>query len=108
MLVGLTGGIACYKVPYLVRFLGKQGVEVRVVMTESATKLITPLTLETVSRHQVYTSMFAEREFVGTRHIDLANWPDLKGSRYWAPPHSSPHLVRKLWGGSSRWLGDRS
>ncbi len=77
VLVGLTGGIACYKVPYLVRFLGKQDAEVRVVMTESATKLITPLTLETVSRHQVYTSMFAEREFVGTRHIDLANWPDL-------------------------------
>lgn len=77
VLVGLTGGIACYKVPYLVRFLGKQDAEVRVVMTEAATKLITPLTLETVSRHQVYTSMFAEREFVGTRHIDLANWPDL-------------------------------
>ncbi len=77
VLVGLTGGIACYKVPYLVRFLGKAGVEVRVIMTESATKLITPLTLETVSRHQVYTSMFSEREFVGTRHIDLANWPDL-------------------------------
>jgi phosphopantothenoylcysteine decarboxylase / phosphopantothenate---cysteine ligase len=77
VLVGLTGGIACYKVPYLVRALGKQGVEVRVMMTESATKLITPLTMETVSRHQVYTSMFSEREFVGTRHIDLANWGDL-------------------------------
>jgi phosphopantothenoylcysteine decarboxylase/phosphopantothenate--cysteine ligase len=77
VLVGMTGGIACYKVPYLVRALGKAEVEVRVIMTEAATKLITPLTMETVSRHQVYTAMFAEREFVGTRHIDLANWADL-------------------------------
>ncbi|HOZ08409.1 MAG TPA: flavoprotein, partial [candidate division Zixibacteria bacterium] len=44
ILVGLTGGIACYKVPYLVRALVKAGAEVQVVMTRAATEFITPLT----------------------------------------------------------------
>ena len=77
IIVGLTGGIACYKVPYLVRYLVRAGAEVRVVMTEHATKFITPLTMETVSRHPVYFDMFAEREFVSTQHIELAQWADL-------------------------------
>ena len=77
ILIGLTGGIACYKVPYLVRALGKAQAETRVMMTESATKFITPLTMETVSGHPVAVEMFPEGEFVATRHIDLAEWPDL-------------------------------
>jgi phosphopantothenoylcysteine decarboxylase/phosphopantothenate--cysteine ligase len=77
VLVGLTGGIACYKVPYLVRSLRKAEAEVRVIMTDAATKFITPLTLETVSDNPVAISMFPEGEFVSTRHIDLATWPDL-------------------------------
>jgi len=75
--VGLTGGIACYKVPYLVRSLVKDGAEVQVIMTEAATKFITPLTLETVSGRPVAVGMFPPGEFVGTRHIDLAQWGDL-------------------------------
>ncbi|PWB73263.1 bifunctional phosphopantothenoylcysteine decarboxylase/phosphopantothenate--cysteine ligase CoaBC [candidate division GN15 bacterium] len=77
VIIGLTGGIACYKVPYLVRYLVKDGAEVRVVMTEHATKFITPLTMETVSRHPVYYDMFADREYVSTQHIELAHWADL-------------------------------
>lgn len=77
VLVGLTGGIACYKVPYLIRGLRKAGAEVRVIMTDAATRFLTPLTLETVSDNPVATGMFPEREFVATRHIDLAEWPDL-------------------------------
>lgn len=77
IVIGLTGGIACYKIPYLVRYLVKAGAEVRVIMTEHATKFITPLTMETVSRHPVYFDMFAEREFVSTQHIELAQWADL-------------------------------
>ena len=77
VLVGLTGGIACYKVPYLIRSLRKADAEVRVIMTLAATKFITPLTLETVSDNPVAIDMFPEREFVATRHIDLAEWPDL-------------------------------
>lgn len=77
VLVGLTGGIACYKVPYLVRFLRKQDVEVQVVMTEAATKFITPLTLETVSDRPVATELFPANKFISTRHIDMGEWPDL-------------------------------
>ncbi|HWR82717.1 MAG TPA: bifunctional phosphopantothenoylcysteine decarboxylase/phosphopantothenate--cysteine ligase CoaBC, partial [Candidatus Deferrimicrobium sp.] len=77
VLVGLTGGIACYKVPGLIRFLTKEGAAVRVMMTRAATKFITPLTLETVSNQPVAIEMFPESEFVSTRHIDLAEWPDL-------------------------------
>ncbi|MBU0984566.1 MAG: bifunctional phosphopantothenoylcysteine decarboxylase/phosphopantothenate--cysteine ligase CoaBC [candidate division Zixibacteria bacterium] len=77
VLVGLTGGIACYKVPYLVRALHKVEAEIQVVMTVAATKFITPLTLESVSNRPVAVEMFPEREFVSTRHIELAEWPDL-------------------------------
>lgn len=77
ILVGLTGGIACYKIPYLVRALRKADADVQVMMTRAATKFITPLTLETVSGHEVAVDMFEEGRFVATRHIDLAEWPDL-------------------------------
>lgn len=77
ILVGLTGGIACYKVPVLVRLLHKAGAETRVVMTAAATKFITPLTLEAVSQNPVALTLFPDNEFVATRHIDLAQWPDL-------------------------------
>ncbi len=75
--IGLTGGIACYKIPYLVRMLRKAQAEVQVIMTPSATKFITPLTLETVSDRPVAVEMFPGDEFASTRHIDLAQWPDL-------------------------------
>ena len=77
ILVGLTGGIACYKVPYLVRALRKAGAEVQVVMTRSATEFITPLTLETVSNREGAVDMFSQERFISTRHIDFAQWPDL-------------------------------
>lgn len=77
IIVGLTGGIACYKVPYLVRALGKAGAEVRVIMTDSATKFITPLTLAVTSKNPVHTDLWAEREETAVQHIELARWADL-------------------------------
>lgn len=77
ILVGLTGGIACYKIPSLVRLLTKANADVQVIMTHSATKFITPLTMETVSGQPVAIEMFPNDEFVGTRHIDLAQKSDL-------------------------------
>ncbi len=75
--LGLTGGIACYKIPYLVRALVADGAEVRVIMTHAATKFITPLTLETVSGHPVAVEMFPDDDFVATRHVDLGQDCDL-------------------------------
>jgi phosphopantothenoylcysteine decarboxylase/phosphopantothenate--cysteine ligase len=77
IIVGMTGGIACYKVPYLVRSLVKDGADVRVIMTESACRFITPLTMETVSGNPVAVRMFSDDQFISTRHIDLAQWSDL-------------------------------
>lgn len=77
VVVGMTGGIACYKIPTLIRLLVKQKAEIRVIMTEAATKFITSLTLETVSGNPVEWEMFPPHQFVATRHIDLAEWPDL-------------------------------
>jgi len=76
IIVGLTGGIAAYKTPYLIRLLTRAGAEVRTIMTSAATKFITPLTIETVSQNLVACEMFPER-YVATHHIDLAEWADL-------------------------------
>lgn len=75
--VGLTGGIACYKIPYLVRALTKAGGEVQVIMTDSACEFITPLTMETVSQRPVARQMFPLDRYVATHHIDMAQWADL-------------------------------
>ncbi len=81
IILGITGGIAAYKCAYLVRDLVKAGADVQVVMTESATQFITPLTLATLSRRSVVTGMFppagAPAEGPPTRHIDLALWADV-------------------------------
>jgi phosphopantothenoylcysteine decarboxylase/phosphopantothenate--cysteine ligase len=54
ILIGITGSIAAYKVAMLVRLLVKQGAEVKVIMSESATAFITPLTLATLSKNPVW------------------------------------------------------
>jgi phosphopantothenoylcysteine decarboxylase/phosphopantothenate--cysteine ligase len=81
ILLGVTGGIAAYKVAYLVRDLVANGAEVRVVMTEAATKFVTPLTFSTLSGHEVALRMWNEDQStdseIGTRHIALATWADL-------------------------------
>ncbi len=77
LVVGLTGGVSCYKVPNLVRLLYKDGASVQVIMTDAATKFITPLTLESVSQRPVAARMFPEDEYVATRHIDYSDWAEL-------------------------------
>ena len=62
VLLGVTGGIAAYKTPLIVRLLIKQGAEVKVVMTPSATDFVTPLTLSTLSQNPVVSTFTAEGE----------------------------------------------
>ncbi len=76
ILIGVTGGIAAYKIPYLIRDLTGKGTQVRVVMTDAARQFVTPLVLETVSGHPVSCELFPQ-EFASTHHIELARWPDL-------------------------------
>jgi len=76
ILVGVTGGIAAYKTPFLIRQLVEKKAQVRVVMTEAARQFVTPLVLETVSGHPVSSELFPQ-QFASTHHIELARWPDL-------------------------------
>ncbi|TWW13254.1 DNA/pantothenate metabolism flavoprotein [Dellaglioa algida] len=73
----VTGGIAAYKSLGLVRSMIKQGAEVRVVMTNSATKFVTPLSFETLSKNNVLTDLFSEKESEHVAHIEFADWADL-------------------------------
>ncbi len=81
IVLGVTGGIAAYKTPLLVRELVKAGADVRVVMTRAAQEFVTPLSLATVSKHEVLTAMYGatgdETAHSWTKHIELAVWADL-------------------------------
>ncbi len=75
--IGLTGGIAAYKVPILIRLLKKAEADIRAIMTVNSAEFITPLTIETVCQNPVASDMFPADRYVGTHHIDIAEWPDL-------------------------------
>lgn len=77
ILIGITGSIAAYKIPMLVRLLVKEGAEVQVVMTENARDFVTPLTLSTLSKRPVLTFPFDERDGTWNSHVDMGNWADL-------------------------------
>ena len=77
ILLGVSGGIAAYKSAQLVRELQRMGAQVRVVMTESATKFVTPLTFQALSGHPVYTENSNQFDDTGMDHISLARWSDL-------------------------------
>lgn len=77
ILLGVSGGIAAYKAAELVRLLRKQGDEVRVVMTESATQFVSPLTFQALSGNSVHTELLNAQEENAMGHINLARWADV-------------------------------
>jgi len=77
VLLGVSGGIAAYKSAELVRQLQDRGATVRVIMTRGAREFITPLTLQALSGHAVYTELLDEEAERGMGHIELARWADL-------------------------------
>lgn len=76
VLLAVSGSIAAYKAALIVRELVKKGAEVRVIMTESATQFITPLTLSTLSNHQVYRDFTNSESAVWNSHVELGLWAD--------------------------------
>ena len=76
LLLGVTGGIAAYKSADIVRRLREAGAEVRVIMSPSATKFITPLTMQAVSGHPVHQHLLDTGAESGMGHIELARWAD--------------------------------
>ncbi len=76
ILLGVTGGIAAYKSPDIVRRMRDLGAEVRVVMTQSAQAFIGALSLQAVSGHRVHTDLLDEDAEAAMGHIELARWAD--------------------------------
>ncbi len=77
ILLCVSGGIAVYKSAALTSKLVQAGANVKVIMSESATKFVTTLTFQSLSRQDVYVDTFNEIDATKIAHIDLANWADL-------------------------------
>lgn len=77
IIVGVTGSIAAYKTAILVRALVKEGAEVKVIMTETAKKFITPLTLATLSKNPVLVEFFDPENGQWNSHVSLGLWADM-------------------------------
>ncbi|GLI06978.1 phosphopantothenoylcysteine decarboxylase [Paenibacillus tyrfis] len=77
VLLGVSGGIAAYKAAAVCSKLTQAGADVRVIMTESATKFVAPLTFQTLSRHDVIVDTFDEKDASVVSHIDLADRADV-------------------------------
>ncbi|OIJ09849.1 bifunctional 4'-phosphopantothenoylcysteine decarboxylase/phosphopantothenoylcysteine synthetase [Anaerobacillus arseniciselenatis] len=77
VLLCVSGGIAVYKACALTSKLTQAGANVKVVLTEGATKFVTPLTFQALSRETVYTDVFEEKEATKITHIDIADWADV-------------------------------
>ena len=77
ILLGVTGGIAAYKSCALVSLAAKRGHEVRVVMTENATRFVGTATFEALSGHGVMLDTFGDGDTAGIDHIEWAKWCDV-------------------------------
>ncbi len=76
IILGVTGSIAAFKIPALIRLLTKEGAQVQVVMTPMAHDFVTPLTLSTLSGHPVLTASFNPDDGEWTSHVELGLWAD--------------------------------
>ena len=77
IIIGITGSIAAYKIPLLVRLLKKAGAEVKIIMTPTAGDFVTPLTLSTLSGNPVLSEMYDITDGSWNSHVDLGLWADL-------------------------------
>ncbi|MBR5603594.1 MAG: bifunctional phosphopantothenoylcysteine decarboxylase/phosphopantothenate--cysteine ligase CoaBC [Bacteroidales bacterium] len=100
ILLGITGSIAAYKIPLLVRLLKKDGADVRVVMTPSARDFVTPLTLSTLSGNPVLSHGFDERTGKWESHVELGLWADL----FVVAPASANTMAKMAYGMADNYL----
>ena len=77
IVLGVSGGIAAYKTPELVRRLQDIGADVRVILTPNAARFVSPLALAAVSKHGVIVEQWGDPERGGVDHIELARWSEL-------------------------------
>lgn len=77
ILLGITGGIAAYKIAFLIRLLKKKEADVRCIMTPASCDFISPLTIATLSENPVYVDFWNQTDGTWTNHVDLGMWPDI-------------------------------
>jgi phosphopantothenoylcysteine decarboxylase/phosphopantothenate--cysteine ligase len=77
ILLGISGGIAAYKIAYLIRILKKQGAEVRAIMTPASSDFISPLVVSTLSENPVHIEFWNKKTGEWANHVDLALWADV-------------------------------
>ncbi|MBP6459834.1 MAG: bifunctional phosphopantothenoylcysteine decarboxylase/phosphopantothenate--cysteine ligase CoaBC [Crocinitomicaceae bacterium] len=77
ILLGITGGIAAYKIAFLIRLLKKEEAEVRCIMTPASCDFISPLTIATLSENPVHIDFWNQKNGEWTNHVDLGMWPDI-------------------------------
>ena len=100
IVIGVTGSIAAFKVPYLVRLLKKEGVEVKVMMSPAALDFVTPLTLSTLSGNPVLIDPFNTADGSWNNHVELGRWADL----YLIAPASANTLAKMAGGIADNFL----
>lgn len=100
ILLGITGSIAAYKIPLLVRLLKKDGADVRVVMTPFAKDFVTPLTLSTLSGNPVLSHGFDEQTGTWDSHVELGLWADL----FVVAPASANTMAKMAYGMADNYL----
>ncbi|HOX77776.1 MAG TPA: bifunctional phosphopantothenoylcysteine decarboxylase/phosphopantothenate--cysteine ligase CoaBC [Bacteroidales bacterium] len=94
IVIGVTGSIAAFKVPALIRLFKKEGAEIKVMMTKAATDFVTPLTLSTLSENPVIIEPFDPVDGSWNSHVDLGRWADL----YLLAPVSANTLAKMAGG----------
>jgi phosphopantothenoylcysteine decarboxylase/phosphopantothenate--cysteine ligase len=77
ILLGITGGIAAYKIAFLIRLLKKKEADVKCIMTPASCDFISPLTISTLSENPVYIDFWNQKDGTWTNHVDLGMWPDV-------------------------------
>lgn len=77
ILLGITGGIAAYKIAFLIRLLKKKEADVKCIMTPASCDFISPLTIATLSENPVYIDFWNQKDGTWTNHVDLGMWPDV-------------------------------
>ncbi len=77
ILIGVTGGIAAYKIPLLIRMLKKNGAEVQIIFSPMAHEFVTPLTFSTLSGNPVLTDFHDAESGEWNSHVELGMWADI-------------------------------
>lgn len=77
ILLGISGGIAAYKIAFLIRLLKKEGAEVKCVLTPASCDFISPLTVSTLSDNPAFVEFWNQQNGRWTNHVDLGMWPDV-------------------------------